>query len=102
VLAIGVCSPAACKALKLSFSQADTCRMSAATPLAARDAEFGQPIIRKVLCQECLDTGIAGGSAWTAAVRCEECHGPTLLTRLLRRTPLGEILAAPPRTIREA
>jgi hypothetical protein len=70
-----------------------------AAPLATRQAEFGPPVVRDVLCQECLDTGIAGGSAWTAGVRCEECRGPSLLTRVLRRIPLGEILAARPRTI---
>jgi hypothetical protein len=64
-----------------------------ATPLASREAEFGPAVVRDVLCQECLDTGIAGG------LRCEECRGPSLLTRVLRRTPLGEILAARPRTI---
>jgi DnaJ-class molecular chaperone len=60
-------------------------------------AQFGAPVVHDVACPECLDTGHAGGSAWTGASRCEACRGPGLVTRVLRAVGLGEFLAAPPR-----
>jgi hypothetical protein len=72
-----------------------------ATPieLTTGQAEFGAPVVRDVLCGECLDTGTTGSTAWTPGGRCEACRGPSLVTRALRHTPLGAILAAPPRTL---
>jgi len=65
----------------------------------AMKAQFGPSRISQVSCHECYDTGVAGGSAWTAGARCEACQGPGLLTRLVRLLGLGELLAAPPRSL---
>jgi hypothetical protein len=62
-------------------------------------AQFGPPRVSEVACRECYDTGIAGGSAWTAGSRCEACQGPGPLTRLIRLLGLGDVLAAPPRSM---
>jgi hypothetical protein len=70
-----------------------------ATERATGQADFGPSVSRDVSCDECLDTGTAGASAWTPGGRCETCRGPSLVTRALRHTPLGAILAAPLRTI---
>jgi DnaJ-class molecular chaperone len=64
-----------------------------------RQAEFGPPVTREADCSECLDSGVSGATAWTPGGRCETCRGPGLVTRALRRTPLGSILAAAPRTL---
>ena len=66
----------------------------------AQRAEFGQPVVHAVTSAECLDTGYAGGSAWTAPSRCEACRGPSLATRFLRAVGLGELLAAHPRELK--
>ena len=64
-----------------------------------QQAEFGPFELSDVACRECYDTGRSGGSAWTAGERCEACLGPGVVTRLLRAVGLGELLAAPPRTL---
>jgi hypothetical protein len=63
-------------------------------------ADFGRPVVHAVECVECLDTGYAGGSAWTAPSRCEACRGPSLTARILRAVGLGELLAAQPRELK--
>jgi hypothetical protein len=70
-----------------------------AVQIVERQAEFGPPVVHAVHCSECLDSGFSGASAWTPGGRCETCRGPGLLTRALRRTPLGSILAAAPRAL---
>jgi len=67
----------------------------------ASQAQFGPPMLSDVDCRGCYDTGRSGGSAWTAGERCEACRGPGLVTRFLRAVGLGELLAAPPRELRQ-
>jgi hypothetical protein len=62
-------------------------------------AQFGPSQLSDVKCRECYDSGIAGGSAWTAGSRCEACRGPGPVTRFLRAIRLGDLLAAPQRTL---
>jgi hypothetical protein len=62
-------------------------------------AQFGPAQVSDVNCRECYDTGVAGGSAWTAGSRCEACRGAGALTRFLRAIRLGNLLAAPQRTL---
>jgi len=67
-------------------------------PIVQR-AQFGPPQLSDVECRECYDTGLSGGSAWTAGTRCEACRGPGVVTRILRSAGLGELLAARPRRL---
>jgi hypothetical protein len=67
---------------------------------AVETAQFGESRLSDVACLECFDTGRSGGSQYTAGSRCEACRGPGPVTRLLRAVGLGELLAAPPRTLR--
>ena len=64
-----------------------------------QQAEFGPFELSDVACRECYDTGITGGSAWTAGSRCEACRGPGPVTRLLRAVRLGDLLAAQRRAL---
>ena len=73
--------------------------MVAVEKTGVQQARFGPPRISDVQCRECYDTGIAGGSAWTAGSRCEACQGPALFTRLLRSVGLGDLFAASQRTL---
>lgn len=73
--------------------------MAATLKPVVEHARFGPPQISDVACRECYDTGLVGGSAWTAGARCEQCRGPGVMTRLLRALGLGEILAAPTREL---
>jgi len=52
-------------------------------PVTSTAAQFGAPKVTEVSCVHCYDTGLAGGSAWTAGTRCTECRGQHPLSRLL-------------------
>jgi hypothetical protein len=54
--------------------------LKTAEPLVA---QFGAPKLTEVSCVHCYDTGLTGGSAWTAGTRCTECRGPYPIGRLL-------------------
>jgi len=51
-------------------------------PVEPLVAQFGAPRVTEVSCVHCYDTGLAGGSAWTAGTRCTECRGPHPIGRL--------------------
>jgi hypothetical protein len=54
-------------------------------PAVQVQAQFGPSKLSAVSCVECYDTGLAGGSAWTAGTRCTACRGLSPISRLLSR-----------------
>jgi DnaJ-class molecular chaperone len=73
--------------------------MAVAEQIQVKRAEFGAPLLSDVNCRECYDTGLSGGSQYTAGTRCEACRGPGAVTRFIRAIGLGEFLAASPREL---
>jgi hypothetical protein len=73
--------------------------MAIAVESPQETARFGESKLSPVACLECYDTGLAGGSQYSAGTRCESCRGPGIVRRALRLIGLEELLAAPTRTL---